>query len=277
MFIPLRSTVRFSLIGILLLASASTAAQTLPRWEIGGGLFGVHLPYYRGAAKSRNLFLPYPILRVRGDKYSVDSRDSARRWFHLSDRMTLSMSLGWGLPVPKESTGARKDLDGLPPSLEFGPKLSIRLTRKGKHNLDLKLPLRFGVAADFSGVYYQGWLASPYLYYLYQHWDGGRFRVGAASGFRYSNQSFQNFYYGVPDVYQASGGYGGWWNSLAMYKQVGNFELTLYVRYDFMEGATFADSPLVETRRYLAGGAILTWWFLRSKVMVHVDQRDTDG
>jgi len=44
-----------------------------------------------------------------------------------------------------------------------------------------------------------------------------------------------------------------------------------------MEGATFADSPLVETRRYLAGGAILTWWFLRSKVMVHVDQRDTDG
>lgn len=266
----------FLFVAVLMLpleVSANTDTDTRPRWEAGAGLFGASIPFYRGAADGYTIGLPYPVLKVRGEKYSVDSRDSAKRWFFVNDRFKLHMSLAWGLPVPKGAKG-REGLDTLPPSLEFGPKLGIRLHSQGGHAVALKLPLRVGFAADFSGVYYQGWVTAPYLSYLYQTWGEDRWKLSLSSGVRYSTPSYQEFYYGDAAGYRPNGGYGGFWNSLAVYKVIGRFELSLYGRYDFLENASFEESPLVLSKRYFAYGGNLVWWFARSKIRVKIDQRD---
>ena len=44
-----------------------------------------------------------------------------------------------------------------------------------------------------------------------------------------------------------------------------------YLRYDTLAGATFADSPLVTSHRYAAGGIGVSWIFSESSRRVPVD------
>jgi outer membrane scaffolding protein for murein synthesis (MipA/OmpV family) len=287
--IHLRDMVRYNclfIMTILLCAPLGGQAQTIPRWEAGVGAFPLYIPYYRGSVDAHKYVIPYPVFRYRGDKYQVDE-EGAHRWLVVGDRLKLNLSLAGGLPVPKNSEGARGKLDGLPATFEFGPRLSIKLFEHEGHAFSIKIPARVGFAIDFDGfsyqgTYYQGWVSAPFLHYLFQTWGNNRWKFGVATGIRYSNQAYQEYYYGVSAdsisglaPYHATGGYGGWWNSIAVYRKIGAFEVSIFGRYDFLNKASFEDSPLVETKRYPAAGMLLVWWFARSKQNVHIDPRDT--
>lgn len=277
MFIPLRSMAKFSFWLVLLSYGVSVHAQSLPRWEAGLGLFGVSIPYYRGAEEGYNFAVPYPVFRFRGDKFSVDSRDSAKRWLYVSDRFKIHLSLAFGLPVI-EGSKEREGMEHLPSLIEVGPKLAVKLASFGGHALAVKVPIRAGYSVDLDSIAYQGWVTAPYLHYLFQTWGQNRWKVAVASGLAYSNQQYQSFYYAVPEKlggYSPSGGYGGWWNSLAVYKAIGRFELSVYGRYDFLEHTSFEDSPLVSVKRYFASGVNLVWWFARSRAQVEIDPKET--
>ena len=267
-------------IALLVAGSFSANAQTVPKWEAGVGALPVYIPYYRGASGAHKYVIPYPVYRFRGDKYSVNNEEGAKRWLYVSEKAQLDLSLMFGIPVNERSTQAGRAVDGLPSTFEFGPRLGLKLVDTRSHIVAIKAPVRVGFGVDFEGVYYQGWVTAPFIQYSYRTWGRNSWRLGVATGVRYSNQSYQNYYYSVPAgedgqvAYQPPGGYGGWWNSIAVYRRLGALELSFFGRYDFLERAAFENSPLVETKRYPAAGMAIVWWFARSRQSVEIDSRD---
>ena len=57
--------------------------------------------------------------------------------------------------------------------------------------------------------------------------------------------------------YHPGGGYSGSRVTLTLEKRWGSLSLGAFLRYDNLQGAVFADSPLVQRRDYLATGFAL--------------------
>ncbi|MDX1811200.1 MAG: hypothetical protein R3240_04585, partial [Gammaproteobacteria bacterium] len=111
--------IRASLV-LLFFFSFNVNAQRLPLWELGAAIGYAKLPYYRGSTQSRDVYLPLPLAMYRGPKVSVDE-DGARRWLFKTKYTKLDLSLGLGLPVPKDAQiESRKGMPSLQTLLEAG-------------------------------------------------------------------------------------------------------------------------------------------------------------
>jgi outer membrane protein len=97
-------------------------------------------------------------------------------------------------------------------------------------------------------------------------------------GVIYGSEKYHDYHYSVPlplatnerPAYEAESGYSGTYLSISMAKRGDSFWYGGYLRYDNLRGATFSDSPLVETDHYFALGLGVSWIIKRSRSVVPI-------
>lgn len=101
----------------------------------------------------------------------------------------------------------------------------------------------------------------------------GGWTFGGRAGVEFGDRGCYAYFYDVTggearpvrEAYRTSGGYGGLSVSAYASKILGpRLSWGLYVRWDNLDGAVYADSPLVRTRNNFVAGTALTWTFAES-------------
>jgi outer membrane protein len=242
-------------------------AATEPLWEVGLGAATLSLPVYRGSDRQRQWFLPVPYLIYRGDFLRAD-RDGARAKLARRGRVELDLDLGAGPPARDEPGGAREGMPALPPTVELGPRLNVRLAEGAHWHADLRVPLRAVVALQ-SSPRAVGWTLEPTVG-VDVDWQGLQF--GAELGAVRGNRRLHQHLYGVTEgqaqpgrpAYAARAGDAGWQLTFAASRRVGRLWLGVFVRHDVIGGSIVDDSPLVRARQGTAFGVGASWVFARS-------------
>lgn len=266
----------FLLFGLLPVAAT---ADHLPRWELGAGLAGLHLPDYRGSNESREYLAPFPYVIYRGDRVKV-SEEGIRGLLYESGRVALDLSLAASIPVDSEDNAARQGMPDLDPAFEIGPILKYRFAENSERrsHWELNLPLRAVLATDFSASEAIGWVFNPHLDYV-RHFPmpGGRLRLVASWGALWASERYHDYFYQVDaafataqrPVFNAQSGYGGNRFLVTLGKRLNSrMVLGAFLRYDDLRGAVFEESPLVKRKDSLMAGLALTWIFARSEETV---------
>jgi len=259
---------RAGLAVLLACGLTAAAADQKPLWEYGVGITGLYFPDYPGSDQSSAYVLPFPYLVYRGDILKAD-RDGVRGVLFDTDRLALNLSLGASLPVSSADNPARQGMPDLQPTVELGPSLDIRLWRSQDRRLrlDLRLPVRMAFTVS-GGVRDVGWVFSPRLNLDIADvagltgWD-----LGLLAGPLYGSERSHDYFYSVapqyatPDrpAYDAQGGYAGSQVLIAVSKRFARYWVGAFARWETLAGATFADSPLVETESAFSAGIGVAW------------------
>lgn len=261
----------------LLLAGVALAAhgEEQPLWELGVGAAAISFPDYRGSSKQRYYVLPVPALAYRGEILQID-REKLRGLFFRSERIEVELSVNGSVPVRSSDNPVREGMPNLDPTIELGPSLNFRLAHSQRRTLRLRLPVRAQVATDLRSVHDAGLVANPNLA-LDVRLDQG-WHLGFVAGALFGDRRNHGYYYGVaPEfaragrpAYDAPAGYSGAQVIVALSKRFGSWFLGGFAKQDFLDGAAFAASPLVERRNNVSAGIALTWTFAQSEKRVTV-------
>lgn len=263
------------------LPAADAPADEFPLWELGAGLGVIDFPDYRGSNERKTWLLPVPYFVYRGDILKADQQRVRGLFFH-SDRVELDASVNGSVPVKSDDNQARSGMPDLDPTLEIGPALNLSLVRSRdrKISLELRLPVRAVIATDFSRVRGEGWVATPNVNLdLHGIWPGAGWNLGMLAGPLFADSKYHQYFYGVEPAfatpqrpaYSARGGYAGTQFVAALSKRYPGFWVGGFVRWDTLDGAVFADSPLVKTRQYFTAGLAVSWVFADSATRVEAD------
>jgi len=270
-------------IAILLFSATLPAAfgQSLPRWELGVGVGGLNLPYYRGSDIYRNYATPFPYITYRGERLNVD-RSGIQGHLFQSDRIRLDLSLAAGIPVSSDGDSPRANMPDLDPTVELGPSLELNLWGQSheRQTLWLKLPLRSAHSIGGDGIFkHRGWTFSPYVEYTAKSIKHNDWKASLSVGPLYADHDYHNYFYEVTPTYvtasrseyHASGGYSGARTTLSARKRISNkLRFGFFARFDTLKNAAFEESPLVSTKHYRALGFALIWMFTQSDEMVEI-------
>ena len=275
---------RYVLLIVLFVLSLSqnTIAGEKPLWEFGVGVALLQMPDYRGSDENRLYVLPYPYLVYRGDLLKVDDRRISGQIFK-TDRVLLDFSGFGSVPVKSTNNSARTGMPDLDPTFELGPALRIILleSKIEKYKLNLTLPVRALFSTDFSSVRREGWVFSPRLNLEKDDIiPQTGLNLGISAGPMFADSSYNTYFYTVDAVYAtgdrpaylAGGGYGGSTLTVGLSKAYKQFNFNAFVSADFLQGAVFADSPLVKTKTSVMSGFSVSWIFFKSAKMVVSDK-----
>ena len=260
--------------------AAQAVAEDKPLWEFGLGAASLSFPAYRGSDQRRNFLLPVPYLIYRGEVLKADQRGLRGELFD-SDRIELSISAALSPPVSSHEIDARAGMPNLKASAEIGPQLDLTLWRSPDRERQLRLLVPLRAAFTLEGSPRDiGWVANPKLNLDINDLPGlGGWRLGLLVGPVYGDRRQHAYYYSVDTpyatasrpAYNASGGYAGMQYLAALSRRYRDFWVGAFVRYDNLSGATFADSPLVRSKDYLAGGLAFSWIIGDSSIRVRRD------
>ena len=249
-----------------------------PLWELGLGVAGVRFPDYRGSDQNSAYVLPLPFIAYRGRFLRAD-RDGARAIFFAGRQVVIDMSLSASVPSDSKNNDARRGMPDLPGSIEIGPNVNVELWQSAGRmfKLDLRLPVRQAVTLEWPprGI---GLTFSPNLNLDIRGLDGA-WNIGLLAGPVFATARHHEHFYGVaPEfatatrpAYEAPGGYGGWRATAAVSRRLGNAWLGGFVRYDDVQGASFAPSPLVRRENNVTVGFGISWIFATSSQRVLTD------
>jgi len=249
-------------------------AVHLPLWQFGLGAGVLNAPHYRGSKTVEPLYIPVPYLIYRGDRLRVD-RDGIRSKLFVSDRIKLDLSLGGNIPVPKSDESARAGMPRLDPLVEIGPALSITLWENKNRNsvVSFKTPVRAVFSVGDPIVAHQGWVISPYINFKVKMRESNAlWRYGISVGPIFADAKYHNYFYEIKPAfetsirseYRADKGYNGSRITLTAAKNTESYFIGAFARYDNLSGASFEDSPLVETNNYWIMGIAFAWIFASS-------------
>lgn len=246
-------------------AQAGATHSEPRRIEYGLGLGLVQGPDYRGSREIRDFVSPFPYFVYRGRVFQAD-RGGVRGQLLRSQRLELTLSVGANITPDADRNRLRRDLTlgELGSSLEMGPALSINLWQGDADTLALILPVRAVVMVGGDDTGAQGFVAQPHLFYRHSF---GRWQASWRGGVNIASRDYHAYYYDIPtakatadySAYSAAGGYSGASHNLALSRSFNDLRLAMYLRYDDLRGATFVDSPLVETEHATRGGLALMW------------------
>jgi MipA family protein len=256
--------------------------EPLPLWEAGLGVGLLSMPDYRGSDESRGYVFPFPYIIYRGEMLKID-RDSIRGLFFKADRLKLEGSLNGSVPVDSSKNKARQGMPNLDPSFEIGPSLEVMLAedKEKGYRLSFNLPVRAVFSTDFIHVIPQGWSFSPrFDFDLFERRGRRGWNMGMGFGPVFGDQTFHNYYYrvdpafAIPErpAYSAPGGFGGLQLTAYVGKHFNKLRLNLFARADFLNGAAFADSPLVKTNTSILAGFSISYFFWESKTLVEAEK-----
>ncbi|PXW96646.1 outer membrane scaffolding protein for murein synthesis (MipA/OmpV family) [Sphaerotilus hippei] len=250
-----------------------------PLWEIGLGLGALNWPDYRGAAHSQTYVVPLPYVVYRGRFLRAD-RGGARAVLVENQRLEIDLSLSGSVPVRNQAGGVREGMADLPSTFEVGPNVNLMLWRSAdnRNTLELRLPVRAAIALQ-SPLRSIGLISTPKLN-LDLHQLAG-WNVGLLAGPVFGSRRYHEHYYGVRaseatagrPAYEARSGYAGWHAIASASRRFDRFWVGTYVRHDQLQGAVFADSPLVQRTRNWSAGIGLAWVLASSQDQVLVDER----
>lgn len=268
--------------GLLAVLTALPAqAELKPQWELGVGLAGVDLPLYRGAIERRTYLLPVPFVQYRGEVLQLD-RDRMRGLLLRRDHVELDISVNGSIPVSSKDSAARRDMPDLEPTVEVGPDLKLHLYYdEGRHtNLDLQLPLRSVFAVNFGRFQQQGWLFHPKLSLDLRNVAQSGWNLGLSASWLYGDKAYHAYFYDVAPpyatstrpAYSATGGAAGKQFIASLSRRLGDMRLGAFVKWDDLNGAVFADSPLVTRQQAFSAGFIVAWVLSKSDKMVDVSE-----
>jgi outer membrane scaffolding protein for murein synthesis (MipA/OmpV family) len=260
--------IRRSHVVFLVVISSTAAARDEPLWEAGLGVAAIAFPDYRGANRTRTYVLPAPYFVYRGEFLKAD-RQGVRGVFAKTDRLDLNLSLGASLPVDSSDTPAREGMPDLAPSVEVGPSLDVTLWRSEEQRvkLDLRMPLRGAMSVEFHPRYIGAQFFPHVNVDIHDPAGFGGWNLGLLAGPLYTDARYNRYFYEVMPAfatatrpaYTTGGGYGGIEMIAALSKRFPEFWVGGFVRYDTLHGAVFEESPLVTSKRYLAGGIAIAW------------------
>jgi len=263
-------------------AATGARAESLPLWEAGVGVSVIDFPEYRGSAERRTWVLPFPYIVYRGDYLKADERRGVRGLFFKTESVELDVSFNGTVPVKSSENEARQGMPDLDATLEVGPSLNFSLLKSAdrKTTLELRLPVRGVLASDFSYVDFVGWVFQPTLNvdtrdaFGYTGW-----KLGFLGGPVYSDGRYNRYFYAVDPAfatatrpaYSPGGGYGGAQFIAALSKRYRDFWIGGFAKWDTLNGAVFADSPLVTARQSWSGGIAIAWMVDESKARVETN------
>lgn len=265
---------------LLLLPLVASAEIELPRWEIGAGVAGFSHPDYRGARHVNYRAFPAPYLVYRGDRLQVKRDGLQLRLFGL-DRLRLSISAAASLPGDDDASDSpRAGMPELDPTFEIGPSLDIGLGgADAPWSWRFRVPVRVVLATDLRQFDRAGWVTNPHLN-TRQDWQRGdwNWRLSTNLGALWATREHHAYFYEVDPafatpqrpVYRASGGYSGARLSGSLSARRDRLRIGLGVVHDRLDGASFDDSPLVQTDSATLIGAWITWELWRSRDTVTV-------
>jgi outer membrane protein len=257
-------------------AGAACAAEK-PLWELGIGMSALTFPDYRGSDESSLFVIPFPYVVYRGTFLKAD-KDGIRGAFFDSDRVELNGSVGASVPVSSSNNRARQGMPDLQPTVEFGPSLDLNLwrTQDRRYKLDLRLPVRAAVTV-LGGMDYAGWEFSPRLALDVNDVAGhAGWNLGLLAGPMYGSERSHEYFYSVAPryatadrpAYDAKAGYAGSQFLISLSKRYPKYWLGAFARWDSLNGAVFADSPLVRSENYFAAGVGFAWILRESSTLV---------
>ncbi|RZL01830.1 MAG: MipA/OmpV family protein [Rubrivivax sp.] len=262
-------------------AKAGTTGQSKPLWEFGLGAAALSLPDYRGSDEGRGYVLPLPYLVYRGEVLKANRDGASARLFD-GPRVKLGLNANASLPVSSKRNQARVGMPSLAGSVEIGPALDVHLLQSasGDVRVNFRLPVSGGVTLGHGDMSSTGWQTAPHLNIDVANvagWSG--WNLGALVGPIYADRRRNAYFYDVAPqyaradrpAYASRGGYAGSQFTTALSKRFDRFWVGAFVRYDTLQGAVFDDSPLVKTKRYLAGGVGISWIIDQSSRLVAVE------
>lgn len=264
------------LTGALVFAAAIAVpclAQEEPLWELGAGLGTQILGDYRGSDHYSGYVLPIPYLVYRGEFLRADD-EGLRGLFFESDDFELNISADASLNGKSDGNPLRQGMEELESAFEVGPSANFNLTGNDfSEGWSFRFPVRAVFAADFKKIEHIGYLANPKLTYEDLDWNGwdGTLNLGVL----YGSNKYHDYYYSVTPAeatanrpaYDAGSGYSGSYLKFGVSKREGRFWYGAYLRYDYLKGTEFADSPLMENDHFVTIGLGMSWVFAQSKKM----------
>lgn len=259
--------------------AAHAQTEMKPEWEAGAGIAAIDFPMYRGSNERRFFLLPIPYFVYRGETLQIN-RERVRGLIFRKDSVEMDISVNGS--VPAQGSVARQGMPDLNPTLEVGPSLNVHLyySEDKKTNFDLRMPVRGVIASDFKSVQSVGWVFQPQLAVDFRDVEQSGWNIGLVGGPIYADRRYHQYFYNVDPQYAtatrpqytASGGYSGAQFIVASSKRyrdghwIGGF-----MKWDSLNGAVFADSPLVKSKQYFTIGFAVTWTIDKSDKMVEVN------
>jgi outer membrane scaffolding protein for murein synthesis (MipA/OmpV family) len=272
----------FAIAVMLGLATPGARAEQLPLWEAGAGAAALSFPAYRGSNERQSWLLPVPYIIYRGEFLQADER-RMRGLFYKTDRLETDVSINGSVPVDSGKNDARRGMPNLDATLEIGPGLNLKLMETNDHRtrIELRLPVRGVFASDFSHVRHVGWMFQPQVNAdIRDPLGNAGWKLGLLAGPVYSDRRYNRYFYSVEPAfataarpaYSAGGGYGGVQMIAALSKRYREFWVGAFVKWDSVQGAAFADSPLVKDKQGVAAGFSIAWVLGESKTRVEAAQ-----
>jgi outer membrane protein len=253
-------------------APAGSGGQ--PKWEAGLFVGATRLPHYKGSDHYDSYVLPIPFFIYRGDWIQSD-REGVRGVFFKNLRFESIISLSGHPPVDGDDT-TRDGMPELSPLIEAGP--AIKWWPLGKREAAAffaQLAGRTTASIDVDDHFdlaHEGLRGELSLHYSHAFADG-RWRTGTSLSLYAGDHDYHGYFYDVPEpyatevrpAYNAKGGYGGCGLSLFVTRKLRkNLSGGLYARWDYLGGAVFDDSPLVDRNHSITLGTALIWRFAES-------------
>lgn len=253
-----------ALFSCFLFASALLAEEA--SWQLGGGVAYSTLPDYPGASQRQHYLLPFPYFTYRSDKITLNRSEALGQLF-AHGNFTLNMSLAAALPVNSDDNIARQDMPDLLWLTEIGPTADYQLFQSETNRVQLRLPVRKAIATDIQHWEDAGWRIEPQVRWL--HSVSSNINFSSQLAVNWSNKRYHQYLYGVAPAYatadrpqyDTSSGYAGWRWSNGITLQHKRWWLGAFVRYDNLQGASFADSPLLQREHNVSFGIALAWIF----------------
>lgn len=256
--------------------SHTSQAEELPLWELGLGIGALHQPYYVGTKQDRSFAFPVPVPIYRGKVLKSDDQGMRAELLN-NDRYKLDLSLDFNLAVDSDDVDLREGMPDVDSRLQIGPSLEVSLAEGEHDRWLLNLPLRASIGVGSDGVDESGFTFAPNLSYFRDfEWGKNQWSAGMAIGPQFGTRDYQNLYYGVdPEfatdtrpAFQADSGYSGSRLLLSLRSNNKDRLWVWFLRYENISGASFEDSPLVETTDGLSVGLIFSKYIFKSKKTV---------
>jgi len=271
MIAPSRRRAVASLLVLCGLASATRVGAETPKkplWEFGLGIGALAFDDYRGATTGHVYPVPVPYFDYRGHIFRAD-RDGARGVLFNREVAELNVSVSATTPVRSSATSARSGMPNLRPTVELGPSLDLHLWKSAGRNvrLDLRLPVRAAFTIE-SSPRSIGWIFAPRINLDLLDVGGlAGWKLGTLAGPLFGDRRYHEYFYGVAPqfataerpVYEARGGYAGSQVLIALSKRFPRYWVGAFARHDWLSGAVFEPSPLVQSRNYWFGGLGVAW------------------